>query len=392
MWRNAFLGGRPIRAGLPALLLVAWIALPLSARQTQGQTDWRLEPFVRLGELDGPLALTEIGGVVVVEGNLAIAQSMERLIRVVSPSGALVRTIGRQGEGPGEFRRIDFLGWVDDELMTVDLGLRRITYFSPTGEVLRTHRLPQPPIDPPALWIGQPFGASSGRVILTASVPYNELPRLPVVLATMAGEVLDTLAWFDPQALGFRVEYAGNRGVGGPHPMRQDLRSVSPNGRTFVKVLGAGNSVEVTWYDTETREQQRRRIHSPAVAVPAGLVEHVQDSMLALFNANGIPATSREVRDGMPFPTELVGASLVRAVNDGGVWFQEPALAGAGRYWRRVTQAGGQDIRVELPASIQILDQVGDTVWAKDVDEFGVNYVVGYLLHGPSRGTPRRQP
>jgi len=62
-------------------------------------------------------------------------------IKVFSPSGTLVRVVGRQGSGPGEFRRIDGLCKLrGDTIAVVDGTLRRLTVLTLDGRILRSFR------------------------------------------------------------------------------------------------------------------------------------------------------------------------------------------------------------------------------------------------------------
>ena len=60
-------------------------------------------------------------------------------VRVVSPSGSLLRSIGRSGNGPGEFRSWLLLAWLGDTLAVADNQLRRTSFFrAESGALLTT--------------------------------------------------------------------------------------------------------------------------------------------------------------------------------------------------------------------------------------------------------------
>lgn len=70
----------------------------------------------------------------------------------------------------------------------------------------------------------------------------------------------------------------------------------------------------------------------------------------------------------------------MQPVNGGYAWVRETAFRGSSRDWRLVRRDGAEAARVSLPVSMRVFDQAGDTVWAGDVDQLGVHFVVGLLL------------
>lgn len=72
-------------------------------------------------------------------GNIYIADSRNQRVQVFDPEARYLRTIGRKGQGPGEFMAtlsIDFDG--EGRLHVLDNRQRRIQVFTPKGEVLKT--------------------------------------------------------------------------------------------------------------------------------------------------------------------------------------------------------------------------------------------------------------
>lgn len=75
-------------------------------------------------------------------GALWVADDLGHDIRVFDTDGALVRRIGREGQGPGEFLSIYSLAWVGDVLLVLDLGNGRVVELSGSGEWLGTRPAP----------------------------------------------------------------------------------------------------------------------------------------------------------------------------------------------------------------------------------------------------------
>ena len=75
-------------------------------------------------------------------GNLFVLDILNNRVVVIGPDGRLVRIVGRQGEGPGEFQLILGLAvWRDGRFAVPDLGHSAIQVFSSDGELERFVRL-----------------------------------------------------------------------------------------------------------------------------------------------------------------------------------------------------------------------------------------------------------
>jgi hypothetical protein len=76
------------------------------------------------------------------KGNIYAAESKENHIRVFDKKGVYLRTVGRTGQGPGEFTfprhvHVNLAG----EIMATDEGSRSVKVFSPDGSYLRQYLL-----------------------------------------------------------------------------------------------------------------------------------------------------------------------------------------------------------------------------------------------------------
>lgn len=104
--------------------------------------EWELAPVVSIGprsalESDTPEAFGSVLGVAFgAGGDVFVADGMNRQVRVFGPGGEHLRTFGRQGDGPGEFRNLNSLAWVGSKLLTLDFGAGRVGEFSPDGKWL----------------------------------------------------------------------------------------------------------------------------------------------------------------------------------------------------------------------------------------------------------------
>jgi len=74
------------------------------------------------------------------KGNIYVADAGDKTIKVYSSKGIFLKTIGRQGQGPGEFTGLSAIE-IDknDVLYTFDLQLLRITIFDPEGKFIKSY-------------------------------------------------------------------------------------------------------------------------------------------------------------------------------------------------------------------------------------------------------------
>lgn len=166
--------------------------------------DWHLAPVVSIGpkslaETGAPEEFGRVNSVALgPPGAVFVADGLNREIRGFGLDGAHLRTFGRNGEGPGEFRSLYSLAWVSDRLLTLDSSLGRIGEFSAEGE-----------------WLGQQRveGSVSGSVdhIRFRPVSADQVYRLGfmrqgtgvtsvLVGHDARGETGDTLSWLQPPA------------------------------------------------------------------------------------------------------------------------------------------------------------------------------------------------
>lgn len=113
-------------------------ALPL---QPDLSVDFEEELEFGGGETDAEAMLYQPSDILIdARGFFHVSDYRDAVIKVYDQDGRYVRTIGRKGEGPGEFQSLldmKFLG--DGRLLVLDLRARRSSLFSPTGQFLESH-------------------------------------------------------------------------------------------------------------------------------------------------------------------------------------------------------------------------------------------------------------
>jgi hypothetical protein len=333
---------------------------------------------VRIGELDGPAALTKVGGLLVIGDTLFLAQSTEGLIRRFTPGGRFLSTLGRRGEGPGEFRGVHAIALIDGNLVVLDRGNERITTFHSNGEVA-TRPISYPPSAWPIVYRGLASPTVAGRVVIWADVPVADtdtITRLPIVLADSVGTIVDTLAWYDTCVQTVCVRRA-NGGSSFASPLNDHRRQVvAIDGSMFVEVEGAESETVVRWTDLRTLDRDSLRFATDPVVVPRTIADSLAELYTGALGRVGNPLRPHEVRETLGVPRQLLGPARVFAGEAGVVWISEPEFEDPLRTWRRLT-AGGQPVEYLLPRSLDVIGESPGMVWTLEVDEFGVHYIVG---------------
>jgi hypothetical protein len=80
-----------------------------------------------------------IGALRLSGGRIVVGNSLTKELRFFESDGRFVTSVGRDGEGPGEFRRLDYLGTLGaDTIFAYDRQLRRISLFRGSGALIES--------------------------------------------------------------------------------------------------------------------------------------------------------------------------------------------------------------------------------------------------------------
>ncbi len=135
--RSWAVAGFVVLAGTSAVGAQEIVDLPGTDRALNAD----FEEVFRVGSIEGDVWETfgEIAGLAFdAEGNLFVLDRQASQVTVVDRDGNFVRTIGSEGEGPGEFRMpMQFTVMRDGQLVVADVGHRSYQIFSPEGDFER---------------------------------------------------------------------------------------------------------------------------------------------------------------------------------------------------------------------------------------------------------------
>ncbi len=297
------------------------------------------------------------GAVFLPDSSLAIANGGSSQVLLLDPLGSVLERAGREGEGPGEYVDIAWIGVGADGMLAVfDGRLRRFTFLDARGSVTGIRRIDVTEALVPLA------GLASGEFLAVVETrPFRSLgfQRGPLFLVVVdqAGAVVDTLG-----------RWAGKERYVTPDRMIEVGFAATAlyAGRGPYSVLATTDSLDVALYEAATPLTRIRGSHSPR-PVTSREKEAWIELVLDLYPESVRPAQRRtleqsRVRDTYP----AFGALRVSA--DGAIWLGGyTGLDDAERSWTVLRRDGVPLGRLGLPVYRPELLKVresGITGWA----------------------------
>lgn len=301
------------------ILIVSILSLTLTGCTESSSTkDWNinngeldLEETLRVTE-GGNYYLGQIFDVAVDEnGRIYVADGAASNVKVFSPDGTLRDTIGRKGEGPGEFRRAPTQITLarGDSMFVLDSYAGQVSIFAPDRTFARRVQLPRASGSVLDLFVPD---ERSGFVARYAGYPHPQRPSRGVLRRiSPSGVPTDTLLRTPP--LGRVVEERNNQVRWGGIPFAPDADVASgPEGDIH---YGWGDSLSVTTYSVEGRERG-------VVQVPFDPVPVTDDGRERKMNGRKWTVSTETVRRRIPSTKPAFDYFLVD--DEGRYWFARP--------------------------------------------------------------------
>lgn len=180
----------PLSAAVLALVAMTAIAQPVQGqvtgmiRASGEEAELRLEEIVAIGSLDGDLdAFGGVDGVAIdSRGRILVLDASAGHLKVFLPSGKHLVTVGRRGEGPGEFSSPLTIGTgPGDSVFVWDGDRSRVSVFSPSYEWVRDVRVS------PAWLVRSIVPRADGTLAVAA---FGRGDRFPAKVVDSVGTVL----------------------------------------------------------------------------------------------------------------------------------------------------------------------------------------------------------
>ena len=285
------------------------------------------------------------------DGRLVVPLAGPGEIRVFDALGSHVTTLGRKGEGPGEFMSLQAAWPRGDTIEAFDSRLRRITRFLPDGAV---EVVPIAPI--PSAQVAIPGSPSFGWV-LSGVADAGMGRRDQVALHRMGrdGSHLGEVARFEGM-----VRYqVGN--FSGPDPLSPKTVYAVRGDRIYagetltpaVSVFGADGALErtITWLTTPSsaaNDAYEAVVNAAVAAAPANMAQNTRARLEAFPKASAVSAFWGALVDEPGFLWIRPFDPLQHALVLGGY-----ASPGTGGDWLVIAPDGVTSTTVTVPSQLE---------------------------------------
>lgn len=350
--------------------------------ESHAQARWRLsvEPTIVIGSSDGAPAYTfdDIRGVVTTtEGLIVVADGTSRELRVFSSTGEFVRSFGRVGDGPKEFRGI---GWIDmcggDAVVAYDIRRTRVTKWDTQGSLLDEFRVEGPANSPPYTVSCGPSGKfvviGWPQIATRPRGPYR--PRIEVGIADERGR-RESLVGVFPGTERIRTEYNDL-----PHPFGRETVARMGAGGVYV---GTADSFGIDLITTDGRRRTLIREH-PIEALSREVRERWVESLVVRAPADQRPSLKRRFLESEWLPEVAPAYAGFQIDQLGFVWvepyvIEDPAVT-VPLEWSVFHPGGVFVATVPIPGNFHPTEIGGNYVLGVSVDPMGVERVHRYTL------------
>lgn len=362
------------------------------------------EPLLSIGTFQGD-SLQQLfqvqGAARLGNGEIAIANAGSGEIRFYDDGGRFLGSVGRKGEGPGEFQRPVLVGVLEggaagDTLVVADGQLRRISLVHSEEGFLSSARIsdeiggggfPRGMLaDRTIVMGGGFFFSSAGGAELTSGFSRQDTNYRS---AGLNGELVTDFGEFPGSEFFMEVRNMG----GGAVSMRARL---IPFGKYAMQAVGpewfyygSGDRWEVRAYDAGGNLRRLIRLDRDPVPVQDGdLQAYIEEAVAQAAD----PTEAPEIRSGyeeMPVPDFMPAFAGLHTDALGYLWVERYRRPGEAAPVFDILDPGGALVgRVAIPDGSEILEIGTDDLLVLQRDELEVEYVRLLELRRPTMAPP----
>lgn len=373
--------------------LLCNVVLAVQSPQPQILSSQLPAASIRLHEaMNLPSAVTELSGlegaVLGPMGVLFVGDPNELRVLVISESGA-VRTFGRTGEGPGEFRNIREIFRDADGIWVADSRLLRLQHFGWDGKLRRAigysttisttggGRMSTRPLTL----------TDAGHQILNATivkVPQTGVGRgrsvgdRGLVIADTSGHVVRGIVWGGPASeCSTRLSGVGNvpRALCMP-----DVVTLSGNGRFALTVEDRSDDETATVSATIVDIVEGTRSEAVVSYPRRKAGRHVLDSIDARIRARLVRVPRLlEAYNAQERPEYYPSFNHARVLDDGSAWIRIFEAGGPTARWLVLSPVAVPIGMATLPAEAAPIAGTRKDLWARSTDPDGWEVLIHFV-------------
>lgn len=366
-----------------AFAVGALLAVPFVAR---GQLpEWRLaaEPEAEFGGFSAVVdeSLSELTGVRrLPDGRFVAGDPIAKHLQVFGPTGEWERTIGREGQGPGEYEYVlEMHRCAPGELWVFDASAR-VHRYSTSLEFLGTERRTYPALGGRTAY--EQACRPTGYEVVTGWGDFEQMKvgyfesRAPVLLLRNGEIVHDFGVWLSSQRIGTATS-DGSLGGSGPHPLG---RKTSVAIGTRHVYIGDAESAEISVFDLDGNPVGMLAWDGPSQEYSPAIVERFVEMQMA--NApEGRRAAWRRFYEDLPELDRLPAYNRILVDSQDRVWVREYSPPGSARARWVIFGEGREPLgSLYMPREARVWDIVDDIVIYSVKDEFDVPVVKAQRL------------
>jgi hypothetical protein len=350
-------------------------------------------PVYAVGEIAGSeeYELHDVTGVVrLSDGSVAVATGGSE-IRWFDEAGVFRRRVGREGDGPGEFRRIRYVSALPgDSLLVFDSNNRRVSVLAPDGGFVRSETTGLDDERPVTVSGALRDGTLLTRTVMETPRASTPLYRVRMGFAVIRDGAVRPLRTYLGQEAALHVEGSGG-GIGSAFisvlPFARSAHATAGPDHFFI---GSSDTWQIDVWDAEGRLVRVIRVAIPIAPVTtevrqayiAGELERRRQAAEERGQAFQEPAARRELNE-QPHAPALPAFGALLATADGGFWARDFTLPDAEpmqERWTIFAADGRLAAVIHLPAAFTPLHVDGTSVLGVFRDSLDVPYVHAYTV------------
>jgi hypothetical protein len=308
-------------------------------------------------------------------GTIYVGQPQDTHVRVFAADGTPVRTLGRKGGGPGEFRFLENAGFRDDAFWAEI----PVSVFGPDGKVI-----PTPPVTRPnvtgyfreSVLALLPDGDRITSVFITGS-EWHDLLRVDPRGAVRSTFIDHRTPW----SFGHPWTAAHDQIFGFGFDLNETIVSVSVDGEwlSFVNAPVYGDSVgnaSVTLRRSSGSVAYSRRV--PIVLHPIPKAE-VDTALAFALRMERDPAERARITSA-PRPVYYPPLQSVQVARDGSLLMVFHSDSDD-RQLLLLSPDGTPRATIRIPKDVEIRQVEGDLMWGIERNNDGIESIVRYRIH-----------